>query len=202
MSRLTIILFIQNLTRVESNISMNIFLQPKKDMSVAAPIMHPIFGASDPNQVPPANNMMNPNVMPGQNQYDQSYGTAPPTQMQPNAPMSIMNPTNFYQPQQQQQQQQQMQDNSNMINYQNFNSFVGAPQQQQQQEMPVQPPVQEVVKEKPPLPEEFIYLQTVLEELKSQCINRATNPVSFTLTNYKPHSLVINVLFFIAANEA
>ncbi|XP_070494384.1 protein transport protein Sec31A isoform X2 [Chironomus tepperi] len=152
----------------------------KKDVSVAAPIMHPIFGASDPNQVPPANNMMNPAMlnpaMPGQNQYDQSYGTSqPPTQMQPAAPMNIMNPTNFYQPQQQQ--QPQMQDNSNMINYQNFNSFVGAPQQQQQQqEMPVKPPVQEVVKEKPPLPEEFIYLQTVLEELKTQCINRATNP--------------------------
>ncbi|XP_070494385.1 protein transport protein Sec31A isoform X3 [Chironomus tepperi] len=154
--------------------------QVKKDVSVAAPIMHPIFGASDPNQVPPANNMMNPAMlnpaMPGQNQYDQSYGTSqPPTQMQPAAPMNIMNPTNFYQPQQQQ--QPQMQDNSNMINYQNFNSFVGAPQQQQQQqEMPVKPPVQEVVKEKPPLPEEFIYLQTVLEELKTQCINRATNP--------------------------
>ncbi|KAL7047018.1 hypothetical protein ACKWTF_002766 [Chironomus riparius] len=146
--------------------------QLKKDVS-AAPIMHPIFGASDPNQVPPANNMINP-LMPAQNQYEQqSYGTAqPPTQMQPTAPMSVMNPTNFYQPQQQQ--QQQMPDNSNnMINYQNFNSFVGAPQQQ---EMPVQPTVQEVVKEKPPLPEEFIYLQTVLEELKTQCINRATNP--------------------------
>ena len=143
--------------------------------------MHPIFGAADPNQVPPsaAANVMNTG-MPVQNQYDQSYGTAPPqSQMEPTAPMSIMNPTNFYQPQQQ---QQQMQDNSNMINYQNFNNFTGAPQQQQQQEMPMQPPVQEVVKEKPPLPEEFIYLQTVLEELKTQCINRATNPVRLIST--------------------
>lgn len=143
--------------------------------------MHPIFGVSDPNQVPPSNNIMNP-IMPGQNQYDQSYGTAAqsPSQMQSTAPMSIMNPTNFYQPQQ----QQQMQDNSNLINYQNFNSFVGAPQQQQQkQEMPVQPAIQEVVNEKSPLPEEFIYLQTVLEELKTQCINRATNPVSLIFVN-------------------
>lgn len=32
-------------------------------------------------------------------------------------------------------------------------------------------------KPKAPLPEEFIYLQTVLEELRTQCIQTATNPV-------------------------
>lgn len=141
--------------------------------------MHPLFGAADPNQVPPANNMMLNPAMQGQNQYDQSYGSVPPSGNMPNnAPMNIMNPGagGFYQPQQ----PQQNHDNSNMINYQNFNNFAGAQQTQQQQEMPVQPPVQEVVKEKPPLPEEFIYLQTVLEELKTQCITRATNPVSYS----------------------
>ena len=180
MSRLTIILFSKILHWIVFNIFIKSLFQPKKDVSVAAPIMHPIFGASDPNQVPPAtNNIMNP-LMPGQNQYDQSYGTVQPPMQPTAAPMNVMNPTNFYQPQQQQ--QQQMPDNSNMINYQNFNSFAGGQQQQQQQEMPVQPPpVQQVVKEKPPLPEEFIYLQTVLEELKTQCINRATNPVSLEL---------------------
>jgi len=196
-SRLTIILFSKNLLNIVTNIFINLIFQPKKDVS-AAPIMHPIFGASDPNQVPPSNNMMNPG-MPGQNQYDQSYGTAAqsPSQMQSTAPMSIMNPTNFYQPQQQ---QQQMQDNSNMINYQNFNSFVGAPQQQQQkQEMPVQPAIQEVVNEKSPLPEEFIYLQTVLEELKTQCINRATNPVRLIEIFMNGHCMYN---FVLAANEA
>lgn len=34
-------------------------------------------------------------------------------------------------------------------------------------------------KEKPPLPEEYIYLQTVLEELKTNCLNAANDPVSF-----------------------
>lgn len=34
-------------------------------------------------------------------------------------------------------------------------------------------------KEKPPLPEEYIYLQTVLDELKTNCLNAANDPVSF-----------------------
>lgn len=33
-------------------------------------------------------------------------------------------------------------------------------------------------KEKPPLPEEYIYLETVLEELKTNCLNAANDPVS------------------------
>lgn len=32
-------------------------------------------------------------------------------------------------------------------------------------------------KEKPPLPEEYIYLQTVLEELKNQCLAATNDPV-------------------------
>lgn len=48
-------------------------------------------------------------------------------------------------------------------------------QQHQQAPPPVVKP--EVAKEKPPLPEEYIYLQTVLEELKSQCLNVAQDAV-------------------------
>lgn len=136
--------------------------------------MHPIFGNSDPNavpQVPPAtNNILTPG-MPLQNQYNQNY-------MVPQATVSP-----YYQssPQQQQGVGNEMQDPSNnAINYSNFNNFAGAQPQVQQQQQTPQPSVsvaQEIV-EKPPLPEEYIYLQTVLEELKTQCINRATNPVS------------------------
>lgn len=36
----------------------------------------------------------------------------------------------------------------------------------------------ELPKAKAPIPEEYVYLQTVLNELKIQCINTATNPVS------------------------
>lgn len=57
------------------------------------------------------------------------------------------------------------------INYQNFRT-ANVPQQQQQQ-----PPPQPIVKEKAPLPEQFIYLQTVFEELKTQCVQTAANPV-------------------------
>lgn len=59
-------------------------------------------------------------------------------------------------------------------------------QQQQQQQSGVTsapPPVQvaaplEPPKQKAPLPEEFIYLQTVFDELRRLCIDAATNPVS------------------------
>lgn len=70
-------------------------------------------------------------------------------------------------------------------NYQNFQT--GPPAQQNQQfvqpqQQATQPPIQQArvatPKAKLPLPEEFIYLQTVLEELKTQCINSASNPVS------------------------
>lgn len=76
------------------------------------------------------------------------------------------------QPQQQQSQQQQQQ------------FWPGQPQQQQsfgyaEQPAPVQEQRQpEPVKEKPPLPEEYIYLQTVLEELKKQCLSATNDPVS------------------------
>lgn len=47
-----------------------------------------------------------------------------------------------------------------------------APQQARQAPTP-EPP-----KQKQPLPEEYVYLQTVFNELRIQCINHANNPVS------------------------
>lgn len=53
-----------------------------------------------------------------------------------------------------------------------------ATHQQQQHQQPVRSnPTPEPVKQKPPLPEEYMYLQTVFNELRNQCINTATNPV-------------------------
>ncbi|XP_037887784.1 protein transport protein Sec31A isoform X1 [Glossina fuscipes] len=46
-------------------------------------------------------------------------------------------------------------------------------QLQQQQQQPL---TKQITKEKPPLPEEYIYLQMVLEELKNQCLHKATDP--------------------------
>lgn len=99
----------------------------------------------------------------------QSYGGQQFAPMPSQAPPPVQAaPTGFYQPQQQPQQAQ--------VNYQNFQNFSG--QQQPQQTMSPPPAVQEPPKKKLPLPEEFIYMQTVLEELKTQCITAAGNPVS------------------------
>lgn len=92
-------------------------------------------------------------------------------------------PKGFYDPHQQQAPAQQMQPQQAQINYSNFNSFSGQQQQlpQEAQTVSPPPPVQEPPKQKLPLPEEFIYLQTVFEELKTQCVNAAANPVSLSL---------------------
>jgi len=57
----------------------------------------------------------------------------------------------------------------------------GYPQQQPQQQYvpPVTPAkVAEPPKQKGPIPEEHMYLQTVFEELRNRCACTATNPVS------------------------
>jgi hypothetical protein len=158
--------------------------------------MHPIFGNSDPNQVPQVpptnNNIMTPG-MPLQNQYNQNY-------MTPQATVSPMN-TGYYQPQAQQQHIQETPDHSNLINYSNFNNFAGGQTQsqpQQAQSPPPNVPVAQEVREKAPLPEEFIYLQTVFEELKTQCVNRATNPVRCDHSKFVNRKFQFNLL---AANE-
>ena len=43
---------------------------------------------------------------------------------------------------------------------------------------PVQQRVLETPMEKPTLPEEFIYMQTLFEELKTQCLAEASDPVN------------------------
>jgi protein transport protein SEC31 len=134
--------------------------------------MHPLFGA-DPNQVSqvPPSNSANPMMMmtPQQNDNYQSQ----PQQTMPTINNQAM--TGFYQSP-----PAQDVNANNPINYNNFNTFV-APQTQNQQvqrEVAPSPPIQQATPiQKPPLPEEFIYLQTVLEELKTQCVNKATNPV-------------------------
>lgn len=52
-------------------------------------------------------------------------------------------------------------------------------QQQQQQAPPQRLQTPEPPRPKEPLPEEFVYMQTVFNELKQQCTNAAGNPVSF-----------------------
>lgn len=145
-------------------------------MPVAAPIMHPLFANADPNQVPPQNTMMNPGMPDymNMNQNQGMYGQPP----------SMNTSTQYYPQQQQQQQHQQTYDpnviNNNQINYSNFSNIQGA-QQAEQMTYPIAEPVQpakEVPRAKPPLPEEFIHFQTVFEELKSHCINKANNPVN------------------------
>ena len=54
---------------------------------------------------------------------------------------------------------------------------------------------------KAPLPEEFVYLQTVFNELRQQCSNAAQNPVSKEgHTNIRPESIIV-ICVFISANE-
>lgn len=131
--------------------------------------MHPLFGAAE--QYPGSDQMYQ------QQNYGGQQFAPMPTQVPPPMNQATPAPTGFYQPQQQQPEQQQQQ-----VNYQNFQTFPVQQQQQMQmqpqQAMSPPPPVQSPPKQKLPLPEEFIYLQTVLEELKTQCIKAASNPVS------------------------
>ncbi|XP_068145426.1 protein transport protein Sec31A [Drosophila tropicalis] len=133
----------------------------------AAPILHPIFGV-DPNQN--QNGYTDPNA-----QYQQQG--PPPTGglNQPYFnPAAVNNnplqqqPQGYLQPQQQQQQlppqqqQWQQQQPIQTIGYTEQPTAI-----QRQPELP---------KEKPPLPEEYIYLQTVLEELKNRCLSATNDP--------------------------
>ncbi|XP_067626754.1 protein transport protein Sec31A isoform X3 [Eurosta solidaginis] len=151
--------------------------QPKKPdpAPASAPITHPLFGV-DPNQ--------------NQNGYTDQYGQYQPPPPTANSNMSIQTqttaPGNYYNP--------TLQQNNNVTTQQfpqqmNFQTSAISQQSQQQQSWNTQPPnvgyteqpapvqrQQEPPKEKPPLPEEYIYLQTVLEELKSQCLTVTADP--------------------------
>ncbi|KAH8233407.1 hypothetical protein KR026_007815 [Drosophila bipectinata] len=139
----------------------------------AAPILHPLFPV-DPNQ--------------NQNGYidPSQYQNAPPPGGAPNA---YYNPAAFNNNPQQQQQQSYLQPQQQPLNvHQAGIPNQGAPLQQNwqggqqtigytEQPAPIQQQRQpEPSKEKPPLPEEYIYLQTVLEELKNRCLSATNDP--------------------------
>lgn len=145
-------------------------MQPKPDLAPVAPITHPLFGVDQNNQQGAQQNGY------GQDPQQQAYGMQNP--MQPYAmqatsqagALPTMAQSNFvhqafpsqvqFQPNFQQQQQ----------------AGVGSPPPAQVAPPPAEPP-----KQKAPLPEEFIYLQTVFEELRRMCINVSNNPVRFFL---------------------
>ncbi|KNC30942.1 hypothetical protein FF38_04464 [Lucilia cuprina] len=184
-------------TTTSNNIQNSSLYQPKKvenTTTAAAPITHPLFGV-DPNQN--QNGYMDPNA-----HYQQS-GMPPPTSQTGLPPQAnILNPQqppmmaggSYYNP------ANQMQNNNLPQQPMNFQTSAIPSQQQQQQQQqipawqnqPTQPGMMggyqeqatqpqthrqpEPPKEKPPLPEEYIYLQTVLEELKTNCLNAANDP--------------------------
>lgn len=124
------------------------------------PIMQPLFGAPDPiQQYPGPTQMYQQPTFGGPPMPGHSYAPMPDTQQMPS--------TGFYQPTEHQEMSQPT------INYQNFQNF-----SHQEPRQTMSPPVAEPPKQKLPLPEEYIYMQTVFEELKTQCFNAATNPVS------------------------
>lgn len=127
-------------------------------------ITHPLYGV-DPNQ--------NQN----QNGYGDlsggQYATSPPNASYQGSFMtpqlSQQQPTNQLPPSGYQQQTQTFQTQLSSGQQQQFT------QPTQQAQAP--PPAPEPVKQKPPLPEEYMYLQTVLNELRTQCSNATNNPV-------------------------
>uniref|UniRef100_W8BC14 Protein transport protein Sec31A n=1 Tax=Ceratitis capitata TaxID=7213 RepID=W8BC14_CERCA len=159
---------------------------PKKPepAPTAAPITHPLFGV-DPNQ----NQNQNGFTDPYGNAPYQNSGMPPPPPTANNSnmvanPLQPTSPAGYYNP--------TLPQNNNLPTQQfpqQMNFQTSAIPQQQQQQWNTQPqnvgyteqpaPVQrqpEVPKEKPPLPEEYIYLQTVLEELKNQCLAASADP--------------------------
>jgi hypothetical protein len=141
------------------------FQPPKVDPVQSAPISHPLFGQAPQQPQQPTNGYQ-----------DLGYNGQ---QYTPQPPMG--GPLDYGQQQQQMNTQvppQQQQQYAGQINYQNFRQHI--PTQQQAPQMQQAPPqkVVEPPKPKMPLPEEYVYMQTVFDELKKQCINAAGNPVS------------------------
>ncbi|XP_055372912.1 protein transport protein Sec31A isoform X2 [Condylostylus longicornis] len=141
--------------------------QAKPDAQKMAPITHPIFGAVDSNQ----NGYMDPNIQ--QNSNTAFSNIQPP----PLAGSQIYNP-NPVQPQQYLDNQSNFRPNINQMNFKTQAISQGFQQQSQalsQQNLQQMQTKQEPPKQKAPLPEEYIYMQTVLEELKNQCMNVAAD---------------------------
>lgn len=140
-----------------------------------------MYNGQDMNQMP--NGLLDPNA-----HHQQSYQSPPsmmtPMQPQFNAgpPQQPQQPMTFqpmvppaasfnpYQPQQHAPPPQQT--------FQPLAPIQQLQQQQQHIQPPPKPQTPEPPKSKAPLPEEYVYMQTVLNELKLQCSNAASNPVS------------------------
>ncbi|XP_049291125.1 protein transport protein Sec31A isoform X2 [Anopheles funestus] len=155
--------------------------QPKVESNVMAPITSPL-----PAGLAPSNGYPDPNsnYMQG-NTGQQSYMAPQPTMYNPTMSGPTSNAAGL--PPQ-----------SNTINYQNFQQTlpstyqqtgpvpgqggmfypgqqaVGQPMDGAQPAM--QPAAPEPPKQKPPLPEQYVFMQTVFEELKKQCVASAGNP--------------------------
>lgn len=136
-----------------------------------------MYGGQDMNQMP--NGLLDPNAQ------QQSYA-APPSMMTPiqpqqsfgmNAGPGAAPPPMHFQPQAVPNQPIQQQQYQFQPPQQTFQPQGLPPMQQQQQ--PPKPQTPEPPKPKAPLPEEYVYMQTVFNELKLQCSNAAANPVSF-----------------------
>lgn len=141
--------------------------QPQPVESAANVITHPLF-ATDPNQSQNQNGYNDAPVP----QHGFAYGNAPP-----NVPYqgTFMNPS-----------QQAMGMSAPNVPQQFGQSFqTSLPNAQPPQSVPQSrpEPTPELIKQKSPLPEEYIYLQTVFNELRSQCAQTASNPVSLTVNN-------------------
>ena len=114
----------------------------------------------------PQNGYPDPNAGYG---YDQQMAP-PPTMMNPAAPIPMsLQPTGQMYPGMPPQGSDQVQ-----MNYTTFHNQSTPMHQQQQPKPPTPQP--EPPKQKAPLPEEYVYLQTVFEELKQHCITAAGNP--------------------------
>ncbi|XP_026733343.1 protein transport protein Sec31A isoform X2 [Trichoplusia ni] len=129
--------------------------KPKQEVTAQAPITHPLFGVEPPQHVP-----LNP-AYPAQQQYpgQQSpaqYGQQPPAQygQQPPAQYGQQYPGQY-------------------AEYQQMPAMT--PAYPQKAESPAPPP-EPVPVQKPPVPEQHAVLQNVLDSLRSECSNRATNP--------------------------
>uniref|UniRef100_A0A182XC07 Protein transport protein Sec31A n=1 Tax=Anopheles quadriannulatus TaxID=34691 RepID=A0A182XC07_ANOQN len=166
--------------------------QPKAEPSIMAPITSPL-----PGGLAPSNGYPDPNSNYMQGNTGQQYMAAPqqPTatmyspamgmggQQPPAAPpQSTINYQNFQPtlaPSTYQQPTVAGTGQTGGVYYPGAQPMDGGAmqQQQQQQQQPVAvPAAPEPPKQKPPLPEQYVFLQTVFEELKKQCVASAGNP--------------------------
>ncbi|RZF36991.1 hypothetical protein LSTR_LSTR004679 [Laodelphax striatellus] len=146
--------------------------KPKQKVEAApqAPITHPLFGAAPPEPMNPY--QQSPMGMMNGNYNDQKSAPPPPSQFAPT---------------QQQQQQQFLPQQQQQLGYGGgIVAPPSGPYVHQATAAPVaanQPPapvakIAEPPKPKPPIPDEHRQLQTVFEDLRSQCTNAANNPQS------------------------